>query len=64
MSFLFYKRPNYVAKRAVPMVASDYQKYLEKSRQAIPTELCFEYVVSNRAMPVSLVQSDQRNFNH
>ena len=52
MSLLFYKRPDYVAKNPGPMEASDYQKYLEKSRRSIPTELCFENVVSNRAMPV------------
>ena len=55
MSLLFYKRPNYVAKSAGPMDASDYHEYLEKSRRSIPTELCFEYVVANRAMPVRVV---------
>ena len=52
MSLLFYKRPDYVAKNPGPMNASDYQEYLEKSRRSIPTQLCFENVVSNRAMPV------------
>ena len=42
------------------MDASDYQKYLEKSRRSIPTELCFEYVVSNRAMPVRYVSDTNR----
>ena len=34
-----------------------------KSRRSIPTELCFEYVVSNRAMPVRYVSdSDRKSF--
>ena len=53
MSLLFYKRPDYVEKRAGSMGATDYQDYLKKSRAAIPKELGFEYVVTNRAMPVS-----------
>lgn len=54
MSLLFYKRPNYVDKKSAPMGASEYRIYLEKSRAAIPTELCFENVIANRAMPVSM----------
>ena len=54
MSLLFYKRPDYVAKITGPMEASNYQQYLEKTRRSIPTELGFEYVVSNRAMPVGI----------
>jgi hypothetical protein len=34
------------------MGATDYQAYLEKSRAVIPTELGFDYVVANRALPV------------
>lgn len=51
MSLLFYKRPDYV-RDSGPLGASDYQDYLEKTRKAIPPELCFENVVTNRAMPV------------
>lgn len=36
------------------MDSLDYQKYVEKTRRAIPPELCFENVVANRAMPVDL----------
>lgn len=53
MSLLFYRRPNYVRETG-PMDSSDYQKYVEKTRRAIPPELCFENVVANRAMPVGL----------
>lgn len=53
MSLLFYTRPDYVEKNHAPMHASEYQSYLEKSRAAIPTELCFENVIANRALPVS-----------
>lgn len=53
MSLLFYTRPDYVEKHHAPMHASEYQSYLEKSRAAIPTELCFENVIANRAIPVS-----------
>lgn len=52
MSILLYRRPDYVAKLDGPMDAADYQKNIERSRKAIPIELCFENVVSNRAMPV------------
>lgn len=52
MSLLFYRRPNYVEKHIGPLSAGDWQTYIEKSRAAIPTELCFDYVVTNRAMPV------------
>ena len=53
MSLLFYRRPEYVAKNHGRMDTSDFQKYLEKQRAAIPQQLCFENVVTNRAMPVS-----------
>lgn len=53
MSLLFYRRPNYVRETG-PMDSLDYQKYVEKTRRAIPPELCFENVVANRAMPVDL----------
>ena len=56
MSLLFYRRPNYVAKHPGPMDASDYQKYVERIRAAIPKELSFEYVVGNRALPVGQKQ--------
>lgn len=58
MSLLFYRRPDYVERHSGPMGANDYQTYLEKSRAAIPTELCFEYVVTNRALPVRYNFSD------
>ena len=61
MSLFCYKRPNYVARGAGPMDASDHQKYPEKSRRSIPNELCFEYVVSNRAMPVRYVSDTDKN---
>jgi hypothetical protein len=51
MSLLFYRRPNYVRETG-PMDSFNYQKYVEKTRRAIPPELCFENVVANRAMPV------------
>ena len=54
MSLLFYRRPDYVEKHPGPMDTSDYQKYLERNRAAIPKELCFENVIANSAMPVSL----------
>ena len=53
MSLLFYRRPDYVEKSHGPMSASNYQKYLEKQQAAIPSELCFENVVANRAIPAS-----------
>ena len=52
MSLLFYRRPDYVRDTG-PMDSSDYLKYVEKCRRAIPPELCFDNVVANRAMPVS-----------
>lgn len=52
MSLLYYKRPDYVERRNTPMAASDYRTYLERQRASIPPELCFEYVMSNRAVPV------------
>lgn len=55
MSLLYYKRPDYVEKRSEPMAACDYRTYLERQRASIPPELCFEYVISNRAVPVSLI---------
>ena len=51
MSLLFYRRPDYV-RNTGPMDSSDYQKHIEKTRRAIPPELCFDNVVANRAMPV------------
>ncbi|MCJ1466457.1 hypothetical protein MMC07_005076 [Pseudocyphellaria aurata] len=56
MSLLFYRRPDYVEKNQRPMSASDYQKYSEKQRAAIPPELSFEYVVANRAIPPCSLQ--------
>lgn len=61
MSLLFYKRPDYVEKRTGPMGTSDYQDYLKKSRAVIPKELGFEYVVANRAMPVSQKHSGKND---
>lgn len=55
MSLLYYKRPDYVEKRSAPMDACDYRTYLERQRASIPPELCFEYVISNRAVPVRLI---------
>lgn len=55
MSLLYYKRPDYVEKRSEPMAACDYRTYLERQRASIPPELCFEYVISNRAVPVSFI---------
>lgn len=52
MSLLYYKRPDYVEKSTAPMAASDYRTYLERQRASIPPELCFEYVIANRAVPV------------
>lgn len=57
MSLLYYKRPDYVEKRTAPMAASDYRTYLERQRASIPPELCFEYVIANRAVPVRLITS-------
>ena len=34
------------------MDAAEWQVYIERSRAAVPTELCFDYVVTNRALPV------------
>lgn len=55
MSLLYYKRPDYVEKSTAPMAASDYRTYLERQRASIPSELCFEHVIANRAIPVRLI---------
>lgn len=55
MSLLYYKRPDYVEKSTAPMAASDYRTFLERQRASIPPELCFEYVIANRAVPVRLI---------
>lgn len=57
MSLLYYKRPDYVESSGAPMAASDYRTYLERQRASIPPELCFEYVIANRAVPVRLIIS-------
>ncbi|KZF26969.1 hypothetical protein L228DRAFT_258320 [Xylona heveae TC161] len=54
MSILFYRRPNYVARPTGPLNQADCQKYVERTRNnknAIPPELCFERIISNKAMP-------------
>lgn len=55
MSLLYYKRPDYVEKSTAPMAASDHRTFLERQRASIPPELCFEYVIANRAVPVRLI---------
>ena len=51
MSLLFYKRPDYVARAVGPVDPAEYERQLEKTRKSIPSQLSFEMVVSNRAMP-------------
>lgn len=58
MSLLFYKRPNYVNLALGPTDPAEYERQLEVSRKAIPSELSFEMVVSNRAMPPVSIASD------
>ena len=54
--FLFYRRPDYVAKLPGPMSLAECQLYVErtqKHRKAIPLELSFENVIRNKSLPVS-----------
>lgn len=57
MSFLFYKRPPYVETPDGPISLSTCQKYVDRSKNVkidIPTEISFENVIANKAMPVLL----------
>ena len=55
MSILFYKKPCYVPKVDGPLNLSDCQKHVERTKDCkvqIPSELSFETIVSNKALPV------------
>ncbi|KAL9598753.1 MAG: hypothetical protein Q9219_004311 [cf. Caloplaca sp. 3 TL-2023] len=59
MSLLFYRRPDYVAKLPGPMNLTQCQIYVErtqKHRRAIPTELSFENILQNKALPPCTLQ--------
>ncbi|KAI9809369.1 MAG: hypothetical protein M1827_006881 [Pycnora praestabilis] len=54
MSILFYRRPDYIQRSSGPLNQSECQLYVErskKSRSAIPNELSFENIITNKALP-------------
>ena len=56
MSLLFYRRPDFVAKMPGPLGLAQCQAYVDKTqkhRRAIPSQLSFENVIQDKALPVS-----------
>lgn len=61
MPLQFYRRPDFVAKLPGPLDLAQCQAYVErtqKHRSAIPSQLSFENVIQNKALPVSQVRGD------
>ena len=59
MSFLLYRRPDYVAKLPGPMSQSQCQLYVDrtqKHKRSIPPELSFDNIVQNKALPPCSLQ--------
>ena len=54
MEFLFYRRPDFVAKVPRPLTKHDCELYVErtqKHKRRIPSALSFENIIQNRALP-------------
>ncbi|KAL8960448.1 MAG: hypothetical protein Q9193_002848 [Seirophora villosa] len=55
MSILFYKKPDYRAIGEGPLDLQKCQKYVERTKDCkgeIPPDLSFEWIISNKALPV------------